>query len=74
MMYYGMFSPFHIFGLGPIFMLGFWIIVGYVIYKIIKKSSRTLGGTSKAIEIIKERYANGEITKEQFETLKKDLS
>jgi len=28
----------------------------------------------KSIEILKERYAKGEITKEQFENMKKDIS
>lgn len=28
---------------------------------------------SKALEVLRERYAKGEITKEQFESMKKDL-
>jgi putative membrane protein len=32
------------------------------------------GGEPDALEIAKRRYARGEITKEQFEQLKKDLS
>ena len=31
-----------------------------------------MGG--KSIEILKERYAKGEITKEQFDNMKKDIS
>lgn len=33
-----------------------------------------MGDHDKAIEIVKKRYAKGEITKEEFESLKKDLS
>jgi len=29
---------------------------------------------NKALEVLKERYAKGEITKEQYESMKKDLS
>ena len=32
------------------------------------------GSDSKAMEILKERYARGEISREEFESMKKDLS
>lgn len=32
------------------------------------------GGEPNALEIAKRRYARGEITKEQFEQMKKDLT
>jgi putative membrane protein len=31
------------------------------------------GGADSALEILKRRYARGEITKEQFEEMKKDI-
>jgi len=38
------------------------------------KSAPAASSSSKLLEIVKERYARGEITREQFEQLRKDLS
>lgn len=38
------------------------------------KSTPAVSSSSKLLEIVKERYARGEITREQFEQLRKDLS
>lgn len=64
-------------------MLLFWgglilLVVLAVRYLIGAGSGRTAsfgGGSSsdRALEILKERYARGEITKEQFEEMKRDL-
>ena len=66
---------------GWIFMIIFWglIIVGLVF--LIKWLVHGTGGrseswnrrSSNAIEILKERYARGEIDKQEFEEKKKDL-
>lgn len=74
MYYYDGFSPFQMFGfgLGPIFMLLFWGLVIYGVFLLFKRESSS-NGKDQAIEILKERYAKGEITKEQFEAMKKDL-
>ena len=61
------FSPFH-----GVFMLLFWILVIYGIVMLVKRSP-TSAGKNTALDILKERYAKGEITKEQFEGMKKDL-
>jgi len=69
---------------GGIFMIIFWvlIIVGLVLLiKWLVQSTRghsTHGGTdfsssSRAIDILKERYARGEINKQEFEEKKRDL-
>jgi putative membrane protein len=67
-------------GIGFILMILFWVIViGLIIWG--TRHFRTqnnmhnlsMGGKTP-LEIAKERYARGEITKEQFEQLKKDLS
>ena len=66
----------HGFGLGGVLMwLLFVVLVGVVGYFIFRKlnvnRSRTSGETP--IEILKKRYAKGEITKEEYEKTKKDL-
>ena len=70
MMYYG---P----GYGGMFM---WIImlivIGLVIYLLVQ-AQRTKGQTptqnESHLDILKKRYAKGEITKEEYEGMKKDL-
>ena len=66
---------------GSILMLAFWIlvIVGLVfLVKWLIQNTRAGGrvthGNSRAIEIIKERYARGEIDKAEFEAKKRDLT
>lgn len=58
---------------------GMWFIpllVILVIYILIKNSSQTKSGqgTETPMEILKKRYAKGEINKQQFEEMKKDIS
>ncbi len=68
------------FGGGMWFGWLFWlIIIGVIIWAVIQFTNKTQSqGSSSAVtkspmEILKERYAKGEITKEQFEQMKKDL-
>ncbi len=65
------------FGSGGIFMMFmFAIVIGLIIYFIIAntKSNRYTGGFSEtSLDIIKERFAKGEITEEEFEKMKKAL-
>ncbi|MBU1136903.1 SHOCT domain-containing protein [Patescibacteria group bacterium] len=60
--------------LGWIFMLVFWalIIAGVVILakRLIKPEEKK---SDSAMEILRKRYAKGEINKEEFERIKKDL-
>jgi putative membrane protein len=73
-MYYNQFFP----GLFmPFFMIIVWIIIIAGIALLINwlakqsRSSRTDGNS--ALNILKERYAKGEIDQKEFETKKKDL-
>jgi putative membrane protein len=64
-------------GLGFLWMIIFW---GAIIALIVWAVRRSTGhhsyriDTHSALDIAKERYAKGEITKEQFEQIKKDLN
>jgi putative membrane protein len=66
---------------GILFMAFFWIalIVGLVLLiKWVVQSKRSMDGApghgSRAMDILRERYAQGEIDKKEFEEKKRDLS
>lgn len=70
------YSPWGMTGLGGIGMLLIWVIVIVGIVLLVKwlagQQSMQSKGTS-ALDILKERYAKGEINKEEFEVKKKDI-
>jgi len=67
--------------IGPIFMIVFWVLVIIGLVLLIKwliqatKGEKVVvgGGSTQAIDILNERYAKGEINKEEFEKMKHDL-
>ena len=68
-------------GIVFVFMFIFWVlvIIGLVllIRLLFQKTStktRIMAGSSNALEIIKERYARGEIEKDEFDEKKKSLA
>lgn len=79
---YGMMGPWMMGGFGgwwfmPIIMIVFWGLVVWGIVALVRGLSTGSGGSSMqadpALEILKKRYARGEINKEEFEEKKKDL-
>lgn len=65
------------YGIGGIFMwLIFLIVIGVAVYLIVQATkSKGLESPFREtpMEILKKRYAKGEITKEEFDKIKKDL-
>ena len=66
------------YGFGWVFMLLFWgLIIWAIVYLIqnVAKGDKTYHSEreGKSIEILKERYAKGELSKEEFEKMRKDL-
>ncbi|MDO8580337.1 MAG: SHOCT domain-containing protein [Candidatus Omnitrophota bacterium] len=83
MMNFG-FMPFG--GFGWIFMIVFWGLIIWLVVALIRgsigrnhqcghgHSDDTHGKGNSPLDILKERYARGEIDKKEFEERKKDLS
>ena len=65
-------------GFGWIFMILWWILIIAGIVALTKwltnQSRSTYNHEKSPLEILKERYARGEIDKEEFSERKKDLS
>lgn len=63
-------------GFGWIFMVIFWVLVILGIFFIVQtaiKGGKGIAHGETPIDILKKRYAQGEITKEEFERMKDDL-
>lgn len=65
---------------GGIFMILFWILILVGLVFVIKWLIQSTGGgqsnassANRAIEILKERYARGDIDKTQYESMRRDL-
>ncbi len=63
-------------GFGGIFMILFWglIVLGIVaLAKWLFEASGSTGARKRPLEILRERYARGEISREEYEHMRQDL-
>jgi putative membrane protein len=63
-------------GFGWVFMIFFWVVVvlGLVYFiRLVMTSAKKDNSGDTALDILRKRYAKGEITKEEFEKIKNDL-
>lgn len=79
---YGVIGPWMMggFGIGWLMPIVWIIIVGLIIWAVValtrgmgRTREQDLGKQTSALEILKDRYARGEIDKEEFEEKRKDL-
>ena len=77
----GMMGPGLAFGFGGLLMMVFWVLViGGIVLLIVWAVGQGVraapGGARRedaALDILKQRYARGEITQEQFDQMRRDL-
>jgi len=81
MMNYGYYQPFGF--LGPIFMIFWWIVIVVAIVALVRylkggkghnMMQHMMGGEKSALDILKERFAKGEIDEKEYQEKKKILT
>jgi len=63
-------------GFGWIFMILFWALVIFGIVALAKwifSAGDSVSSGKRSLDILKERYARGEITRDQYEQMRRDL-
>lgn len=56
-----------------IIVVVFWALIIWLIIRLINKSKSEVKEEKSPLEIVDERYAKGELTKKEFDQMKKDL-
>jgi len=60
---------------GGIMMIVFWaLLIALIVWIVREVNGKSSRSGSQALDILKERYAKGEIDKKEFESMKKDIA
>lgn len=60
---------------GGLMMIIFWVLfIALIVWAVREFGGRNVQSSSRALDILKERYAKGELSKEEFESKKKDIA
>ena len=70
-MHYGYYGGIGLLGL--LWMFVFWFAVIWLVVWLIGRAGHMTHGSQSPVDILKERYAKGEMTKKQFDEMKKDV-
>jgi len=72
-----MFGNFGLYGFGMIFMVLFWVLIiagAMALIKWLVEQNPTGRKDKTTLDVLKERYAKGEISKDEYNRIKKDIS
>jgi putative membrane protein len=58
---------------GSFWYVFFWALVVWTVVRVTERGNRNQEFGESAIEILRKRYAKGEIDKEQFDQMRRDL-
>lgn len=60
---------------GGIMMIVFWVLfIALIVWVVREIRGKNVRSNLQALDILKERYAKGEISKEEFDSKKKDIA
>ena len=60
--------------IGSVWMVFFWVAIAWLFFRFFARDENAGSGSGEsALDIAKRRYAAGEISREQFEQLRRDL-
>jgi putative membrane protein len=60
--------------IGSVWMVFFWALVFYVIFAVVNKGSGGESAKETPLDILSRRYAAGEISKDEFDRMRQELS
>jgi putative membrane protein len=58
---------------GAVMWIVYIILIGLIVYLIVNTQRKAKEESETALDMLKKRYAKGEITKDQFKKMKKDI-